>query len=59
MNRSSSVMGPAVMPSGGSEVKRRYSWKRRFEATDVAIVVGCGLSFCGSGLMGERGVASV
>ncbi len=50
MNRSSSVMGPAVMPSGGSEVRRRYSWKRRFEATDVAIVFGGCFEF-GGGLV--------
>lgn len=60
MNRSSSVMGPAVMPSGGSEVRRRYSWKRRFEATDVAIVFGGCFEFGGGfGLMGGRRVASV
>lgn len=32
-NRSSSLMGPAVMPSGGSMVRDLYSWKRRLEAT--------------------------
>ena len=34
---SSSVTGPAVMPSGGSLVRVRYSWKRRLEATRSAI----------------------
>ena len=38
MKRSSSETGPAVMPSGGSEVRRRYSWKRRLEATVEAMV---------------------
>ena len=33
--RSSSLIGPAVMPSGGSCVRCLYSWKRRFDATDV------------------------
>lgn len=34
-NRSSSFIGPAVMPSGGSLVRVRYSVKSRFEATVV------------------------
>ena len=35
---SSSDTGPAVMPSGGEEVRFLYSWKRRFEARADAIV---------------------
>ena len=37
---SSSEMGPAVMPSGGLEVRDLYSTKRRLDATLEAIVVG-------------------
>ena len=36
-NMSSSVTGPAVMPSGGSEERPRYSLKRRLEAEEEAI----------------------
>ena len=32
---SSSETGPAVMPSGGDEVRARYSEKRRRDATEV------------------------
>ena len=39
---SSSETGPAVMPSGGEEVRARYSEKRRREATEVAIYGGAG-----------------
>ena len=35
---SSSVMGPAVMPSGGDWDRVLYSWKRRLEAREAAIV---------------------
>jgi hypothetical protein len=35
-------MGPAVMPSGGEVERRRYSWKRRLEATVVAMIWGRG-----------------
>ena len=35
---SSSEMGPALMPSGGEEVRARYSEKRRREATVEAIL---------------------
>lgn len=41
-NRSSSLMGPAVMPSGGSMVRDLYSWKRRLEATVFIFGVGFG-----------------
>lgn len=34
-NMSSSLMGPAVMPSGGSEERDLYSLKRRFEADEA------------------------
>lgn len=37
---SSSETGPAVIPSGGSEERERYSLKRRREAEEVAIVCG-------------------
>ena len=36
---SSSVMGPAVIPSGGAVDKRRYSWNSLLEATDVPMIV--------------------
>ena len=39
MNMLSSVTGPAVMPSGGSLLSVRYSWKRRLEATLEAMAV--------------------
>lgn len=36
-----SEMGPAVMPSGGEEVRSLYSWKRRFVArVDVIFEAG-------------------
>ena len=35
---SSSVTGPAVMPSGGFVERFLYSWKRRFCATDDMVV---------------------
>lgn len=39
--RLDSEMGPAVMPSGGEEVRSLYSWKRRLVArVDVILVVG-------------------
>ena len=34
---SSSETGPAVIPSGGEEVRFLYSWKRRLEARADAI----------------------
>lgn len=37
MNMSSSFMGPAVMPSGGSEERARYSLKRRFAAVEAMV----------------------
>jgi hypothetical protein len=40
-NMSSSLTGPAVMPSGGSDARALYSLKRRLEA-GLAIVCGCG-----------------
>lgn len=49
-NRSSSLSGPAVIPSGGSTLSDLYSEKRRLEATDEAISdvgVGC------RGVLGE------
>lgn len=50
MKMSSSEMGPAVMPSGGEEVRVRYSWKRRLDAIDDAIVEGgWWLRWCGGG----------
>ena len=36
---SSSLTGPAVMPSGGSFESMRYSLKRRFEAEDAMLCV--------------------
>lgn len=36
--RLDSEMGPAVMPSGGEEVRFLYSWKRRLEAMVEAMV---------------------
>lgn len=38
INMSSSVVGPAVMPSGGSLVRLRYSTRRRFWAWDWDIL---------------------
>lgn len=41
---SSSVTGPAVMPSGGLVERFLYSWKRRFCATEDivdAVLVAC------------------
>lgn len=35
---SSSDTGPAVMPSGGEEVRVRYSWNRRREAREDAMI---------------------
>ena len=46
---SSSETGPAVMPSGGEEVRARYSEKRRREATEVAISRGLELLDWGVG----------
>ncbi len=40
MKMSSSLTGPAVMPSGGEEVRSLYSWKRRREAMVDAMVFG-------------------
>lgn len=37
---SSSETGPAVMPSGGEEVRSLYSWKRRRDAIEDAMLVG-------------------
>lgn len=31
-------MGPAVIPSGGEEVRVLYSWKRRLEAIELAMI---------------------
>lgn len=36
---SSSETGPAVIPSGGEEVRSLYSWKRRRDAIVEAMVV--------------------
>ena len=36
---SSSETGPAVMPSGGEEVRSLYSWKRRRDAIVEAMLV--------------------
>lgn len=36
--RLDSEMGPAVIPSGGEEVRFLYSWKRRLEAMVEAMV---------------------
>lgn len=53
---SSSEMGPAVMPSGGLEVRFLYSWKRRREAMEDAMVVaGWKMGGRSSGVE-ERGV---
>lgn len=42
MKRSSSETGPAVMPSGGEMRRALYSWKSRFEATELDMVgYGC------------------
>jgi hypothetical protein len=40
--RSSSLTGPAVMPSGGSVVRCLYSWNSRLEATEFMLVVVAG-----------------
>lgn len=37
---SSSETGPAVMPSGGEEVRSLYSWKRRRDAMEDAMLMG-------------------
>ena len=42
MKRSSSEMGPAVIPSGGSRVRSRYSAKSRLVAVVDAILEGGG-----------------
>lgn len=42
---SSSDTGPAVMPSGGEEVRVRYSWNRRRDAREDAMIGICG-RFC-------------
>lgn len=47
---SSSETGPAVMPSGGEEVRSLYSWKRRRDAIVDAMV---------DGWEGEKGVGVV
>lgn len=31
-------MGPAVIPSGGEEVRVLYSWKSRLEAIELAMI---------------------
>ena len=51
---SSSLTGPAVMPSGGEEVRFLYSWKSRREASVDAIGRGWGMEGCKveRGLMG-------
>lgn len=36
-SRLDSEIGPAVMPSGGEEVRFLYSWNNRFEAIEEAI----------------------
>jgi hypothetical protein len=36
-NMSSSLTGPAVMPSGGSEERDLYSLKRRLDAEDAIV----------------------
>jgi hypothetical protein len=50
MNMSSSLTGPAVMPSGGSLESMRYSLKRRFEADEAMVCIESG---------GARKVAAV
>lgn len=45
-------MGPAVIPSGGEEVRVLYSWKSRLEAIELAMIfVGrlIGREGCGEG----------
>lgn len=38
-SRLDSEIGPAVIPSGGEEVRFLYSWNNRLEAIDEAIFV--------------------
>lgn len=45
-------MGPAVIPSGGEEVRVLYSWKRRLEAIELAMICVSRLTCtsCGGGM---------
>lgn len=45
-------MGPAVIPSGGEEVRVLYSWKRRLEAMELAMIYVSRLT-CSEGCGGE------
>lgn len=49
-----SETGPAVMPSGGEEVRVLYSWKRRLEAIVVAMAFGGLEGRGGKGREGEE-----
>lgn len=51
---SSSETGPAVIPSGGEEVRVLYSWKRRLEAMEDAIVAEVGEEGGDGGPQGEK-----
>lgn len=52
IRRLDSEIGPAVIPSGGEEVRSLYSWKRRLEARVEAIIVFWGVW----GFFGREGV---
>lgn len=51
-------MGPAVIPSGGEEVRVLYSWKSRLEAKELAMIcvsrLTCTEDCCGEVEMGMK-----
>lgn len=52
-SRLDSEIGPAVMPSGGEEVRFLYSWNNRLEAIEEAIFGGGGTEW-GVEVAGEK-----